>query len=542
MSNRFCLFVADPAHPAMSFASPPNIPTPPNTPLESKGTSAIPMRAACNHLLNLRMRDFMANRKTKTAFPCKQHVPIVYDLDDQADHVYPEPVGFPKNRCRIVYPKDKQKKEGDVSHCFATNHASTQAFIRDVWPPTYKGTTPVIQTQTARNSLIEACKTERTHDIGLHVNEMKLTENEYSDLKGENVELLVDPKTGNPRPYTKKFPSQPANLKITFKNDFGVNGKTREWEFGASPTKRVVTVMVNQGETEQEINANKIIRKTLTHSEFGEKIYENEHLLRSFNPALSSKIPRLVKRIHGPHESLLYTLPRYVESRQDWYYPDIRVVEQKTGSYKKRILFQESVEGAERTFAAEVTKQFGRYERVLEWRTEERGNFGNFSVMASVPVYCERQIVAPIPGYVAKLPDAPVPPAEPEPTPIVQQPTSPARPKSILRRPVPQPNVFSNPHDPRLNRSKVAPTPVITPKKKMMVTFQPFYARPNPTHEPSVDPQVSLRKAPESTYSIPSIPRRTLSTIAVKEGYPPQKPPAELEPEKDDPMDGTGAA
>lgn len=308
----------------------------------SVGTDAIPIRNARNIECDIRMKEFLKDRLRAPLKFFPYNPLIVYDLDNHAEHMYPDACGFAKNICQRTYIT----KNGNIIHP-TTNEATKKDFNSQTFekfPMSYRGNTPMLQTPSPRNHVAREIQRNRKYEIGTCVTEMDLLEENFDDLRTQNRHAEIDPQTGRQtEEFLRRYPTCPLEIRITFPNDFNEKGKTSNWEFGSSPLKREIRIFEQNDKSDNANKARDILRKIASHTEFTPTIYENEHFLRSPNPAFEKKIPRLVKKVQGPVETVLYSFPTYSPSHRDWYFPDVQLSQLKTGSYKRRLDFENKI-------------------------------------------------------------------------------------------------------------------------------------------------------------------------------------------------------
>lgn len=319
-----------------------------------KGTDPIENPVATNHeyenamesyLKGVHFSRFIAKGSTK---PTK----IVYDIDPDFSHVYPEPsIESERPRIKIVFKphkssqtaphKDNLKKATSFSQSFnfRPNPSSPKVCQCDCHKRA-QGTLidERIQTMTTRKTISEEMKQQRTRDIGQVVNEIAIQSHEYDDLRDD----------------TKKNQAFRPKLLI-------ITRDTKTWD--SSTNKREVTVM---DELYRDLMYEKRI---LSHSKFIRQVYDGEFLLDGSSATLPE--PKLlIKPVGFPVEYILPMLP-FQDENGVWKHPDTLATNPRAFTKVSQEVVKINLEGNMRKL---VEKQRKQKEKVRLQKEKERSD------------------------------------------------------------------------------------------------------------------------------------------------------------------------
>lgn len=237
---------------------------PPRLPplFSSVGTSTRFPHASCQDEMETRMKEHLKKHPDRKV---RRPAEIIYDIDYDLSHEYPEPTYYRKNR-RVRYYEGRLPSEANDYYPGVRPITKEPIKFRDIG----------IITQTPRNAAEPEFLEERFKEIGINSNPKSLLHHEWLELRQEGAK-------GN-------IPILPHLLFVS---------RSREPNI-ASPVKRKVV-------TAHRFRHDWIYsQKVLMHNKFLRRVYDNEHLLSNFGdklkPTLRSK-PALVESPWLPYKN-----------------------------------------------------------------------------------------------------------------------------------------------------------------------------------------------------------------------------------------------
>lgn len=218
-----------------------------------------------------KMKDYMM--KTPLNWKCEIPPKILYDIDNDLSHSYPEPSPYPKNVKDRVYPKRKPSEPVDF-----------YPGIRTISDATHRN----VESQTTANFPLwePIMKRKRFVEIGVHSQPNSLLHKEFLDLKREN---------------STSSPIKPKFLEVQIENDHCTKAK--------EPKKRKVSIM-NNYKVDWVYH-----QKILTHSKFLRRVYTDDHLLSDWHKKAKPELLTPTALVHSPWLPVLTPFGT-------WFHPD----------------------------------------------------------------------------------------------------------------------------------------------------------------------------------------------------------------------------
>lgn len=282
------------------------IPPPPPT-WRSCGTDPIKNPFSRNQEYEHAMESYLKGIQFARHVPKGSTSPtkIVYDVDPDISHVYPEPDLTPsrrkieisfkphKSNQTIVHGENPTKSDSCSQSFNFRPNAPSLPICRCDCHKRVSGTSvnENIQTMTTRKTMTDEMKQMRTKDIGQVVKEITIQAHEFDDIRSE----------------VKKNQSFRPKLII-------VTRDTKNWD-----APRDVTVM-------DDLYRDLMFEKrVLSHSKFIRQVYDSEFLLDGSPKTL--KQPKLLLKPVGLHiQHILPSLP-FQDDMGKWQHPDILAID-----------------------------------------------------------------------------------------------------------------------------------------------------------------------------------------------------------------------